>query len=144
MPEGAPLAGYVLPSSVRHPLGSLFPRPVPLCVWLIDSGAGPLDTRVLQLNLAPIVLDRGLGGFDRRTSLCHLRLVVVVPEFNKNVFAVHLLKIGDLHVPNQTRNLRAEWRQIASNIGIICDLFAPATFPAVPVPHNSDDDCSGE
>jgi hypothetical protein len=57
---------------------------------------------------------------------------------------MHLLVIGNLHVANDADNLRAEWRQVSVNVGVVDDLFRSCSFPRVPIPCERDDQSSDQ
>src|SRR5277367_883493 len=103
---------------------------------LIDSSEGPLNTSVLQLALAKVVLNSSSGCLYSCACLGYLRLVVVVLQLDEQIAFVHRLIIGNVNTSNYPGYLRTEWREIAANVGVVGNLFRLAAFPGIPFPGN--------
>lgn len=108
-----------------------------LCFRKINPSRCFLDLRVLQLALSAIVLDGRIGRFNCCRRLSDLSPIVVVFEFNQEISGSNSLIVGYFYRANDSRNFRAQRREVASHVGIICSLFNPFTLPRIPVSRKS-------
>ena len=100
---------------------------------LIDAGEGALNARVLQRALPPVVFERRLRRVNRGGGLRDLRPVVVVLQADQLVALPNLLIVIHLHFAHETRDLRAERRDIAADERVVGDLIDSSSFPRIPV-----------
>src|SRR5580692_5158483 len=62
-----------------------------LCLCLIDAGQCFRDARILQLALAKIFLNAGTRRLNCRFGLIHLRLIVIMLQFDQEIALMDLL-----------------------------------------------------
>src|SRR5258708_33257862 len=115
-----------------------------LCLCLIDTGKRFGYTRVLQLALAQVVFDGGMGCLNCRTGLVSLCLVVVVLQFHNELPFVYSLKVGYVDRAHDAGHLGARRRKITADVRVISYLFDVPAFPTIPVASDGDENCQGE
>ena len=101
-----------------------------LRVGLVDSREGTFNLCILKVALPSIVFESGFCGFNTRSRLRHLRLVIVIVKLNQDVALVNLLVVVNCHLPHQSGNFCAERREIAANVRIIGYLLDPSRPPS--------------
>src|ERR1700733_231069 len=111
-----------------------------LGLCLIDARERFRDTRILQLALAKILLNAGTRRLNCRFGLTHLRLIVIVLQFDEEIALMYLLVIRHVNCAHDGRHLGTERSKVAANVSIICDLFNLAALPRIPVTRNGDQD----
>src|ERR1700733_6029783 len=115
-----------------------------LCLCLIDAGQCFRDARILQLALAKIFLNAGTRRLNCRFGLIHLRLIVIMLQFDQEIAPMHLLVVRPLDCAHDARHFGTERSKVAANVSIICDLFDLAAFPRIPVARDGDQNGQSE
>src|ERR1700733_3038187 len=109
-----------------------------LCLCLIDACQRFRDARILQLALAKIFHNAGTRRLNCRFGLIHLRMIVIILQFDQEIAPMHLLVVRPLDCAHDARHFGTERSKVAANVSIICDLFDLAAFPRIPVARDGD------
>ncbi len=99
---------------------------------------------LLQLFLAPIILDGGFCRCHPSIRLGYLCLVVPVLQFEQQVTFVHLLVVSDVHCADNAGHLSAKRSKITPDVSIVGNLLRFAAFPGIPVPDKGNEDSKAE
>ncbi len=120
----------------------------------LDPGVGGFDLRlrcadirarldnvsVLQFLLALIVDYRVLARGDSRFGLLNLCAEVVVPKLYQRLSGLDALIIGNGNAGDETRDFRAQRRQIRASVSVVGFLLGLLASPGVPVSRDQEYD----
>src|SRR4029077_16238873 len=115
-----------------------------LCLCLINACQRFRDARILQLALAKIFLNAGARRPNCCFGLIHLRLIVIILQFDEEIALMYLLVVRHVNRAHDASHLGAERCKVTANVSIICDLFDLATLPSIPVPRDGDQNGESE
>jgi hypothetical protein len=111
---------------------------------LRDPTDCPVDFGLLQLFLAPVILDGGFCRCHARIRLGYLRLVIAVLQFEQQVAFLQLLVVSNVHRADNAGHLSAKRGKITADVSVVGNLFRFAAFPGIPVPDKGNEDSKAE